>query len=38
MFPGVRHRQGDHRMVSYELSYELRRGEESLEIKQKRDS
>lgn len=28
-----RHRLGDHRMISYELSYELRRGEESLERK-----
>lgn len=33
MFPELRHRLGDHRMISYELSYELRRGEESLERK-----
>lgn len=32
MFPEPRHRL-DHRMISYELSYELRRGEESLERK-----
>lgn len=28
-----RHRLGDHRMMSYELSYELRSGEDSLERK-----
>lgn len=33
MFPGLRHGLGDHRMISYELSYELRRGEKSLERK-----
>lgn len=33
LFPELRHRLGDHRMISYELSYELRRGEENLERK-----
>lgn len=33
MFPELRYELGDHRMISYELSYELRRGEESLERK-----
>lgn len=33
MFPEKRHRLGDHRMISYELSYELRSGEDSLERK-----
>ena len=38
LFPEVRHGLGDHRMISYELSYELRRGEESLERKNRRET
>lgn len=33
MFSELRLRLGDHKMISYELSYELRRGEKSLERK-----
>lgn len=33
LVPKLRHRLGDHRMISYELSYELRRGDKSLERK-----
>ena len=33
LFPKVRHGLRDHKMISYELSYELRRDEESLERK-----